>query len=34
LPAKLVEFEGLLWSAGLTLVIIGPWLLPGLPLRH
>jgi hypothetical protein len=23
------QFEGLFWSAGLTLVIVGPWLLPG-----
>jgi hypothetical protein len=30
LPAKLAKFEGLLWSTGLTLVIVGPWLLPGL----
>jgi hypothetical protein len=29
LPAQLAEFAGMLWSAGLTLVIVAPWLLPG-----
>lgn len=25
----MAKFEGLFWSAGLTLVLVGPWLLPG-----
>jgi hypothetical protein len=29
LLAQLVKFDGLLWSAVLTLVIVAPWLLPG-----
>jgi hypothetical protein len=29
LKAKPVVFKGILWSTGLTLVIVGPWLLPG-----
>jgi hypothetical protein len=29
LAGQLAKFEGLLWSAGLTLVIVAPWLLPG-----
>jgi hypothetical protein len=29
LRAQLAKSEGLFWSTGLTLVIVGPWLLPG-----
>jgi hypothetical protein len=29
LPAKPAKFDGVVWSAGLTLIIVGPWLLPG-----